>query len=264
MSFAERLIVNLASYILPEKTAYRLARASLASQGVGWASPSSGLQGSGEARFLRNQISSLIRPVVFDVGANVGDYSEAALDANPSVQLHCFEPSAAHYSLLRARLSANKAIINSIGLSDTAETRSLYKDSHVTGLASLNARDLSHLRIQLDKPEHVLVDTGDNYVDRHAIERIDLIKIDVEGWEMPVLKGFNSCFAKRIVRCVQFEFGHAHIERRENFRDFYRFFNGQGFSMGALKPNGRVQTMTHYDEIFENYYATNYVAILKS
>lgn len=262
MSFTERLIVTAASYILPEKAAYRLARASLASQGVGWACPSSGLQGSGEARFLKHQIGRLTRPVVFDVGANVGDYSASALEANPGVQLHCFEPSEAHYKLLQERLPA-QVVINPFGLSDAAETRSLHKDVDVTGLASLISRDLSHLNIQLDKLEKVQLDTGDNYVARHGIGRIDLMKIDVEGWEMSVLKGFSGSFAKRIVQCCQFEFGHAHIERRENFRDFYRFFVDLGYTMGALKPNGRVQSMTHYDEIFENYYATNYVAILK-
>jgi FkbM family methyltransferase len=199
---------------------------------------------------------------VFDVGANVGDYSEAALKANPEVQLHCFEPSEAHYKLLHLRLPAEKVRINPFGLSDAAETRSLHKDGDVTGLASLISRDLSHLHIQLDKLESVQLDTGDSYVIRHAIDRIDLMKIDVEGWEMSVLKGFTATFAKRIVRCCQFEFGHAHIERRENFRDFYRFFVDQGFTMGALKPNGRRAKLTHYDEIFENYYATNYVAIL--
>lgn len=263
MSFTERLIVTAASYILPEKVAYRLARASLASQGVGWACPSSGLRGSGEAKFLKNRIGRLARPYVFDVGANVGDYSAAALEANPNVQLHCFEPSQAHCKILHERLPAQKVVINPFGLSETAETRSLHKDGDVTGLASLISRDLSHLNIQLDKLESVQLDTGDSYVARHGIERIDLMKIDVEGWEMSVLKGFTRSFAKRIVQCCQFEFGHAHIERRENFRDFYRFFVDQeGYTIGVLKPNGRVQSMTCYDEIFENYYATNYVAML--
>lgn len=261
MSFAERLIVAAASYVVPERTAYRLARAALASQGIGWGCPSSGLQGSGEAQFLKRHIGRLPYACVFDVGANVGDYSAAAIEANPEVQLHCFEPSQAHCTLLMERLPAQNVVINPFGLSDLAETRSLHKDCNVTGLASLIERDLSHLNIQLDKLEDVQLETGDGYVARHNIERIDLMKIDVEGWEMSVLKGFAGSFAKGIIQCCQFEFGHAHIERRENFRDFYRFFIDLGFIMGTLKPNGQVQTMQEYNEIFENYYATNYVAM---
>jgi len=137
----------------------------------------------------------------------------------------------------------------------------LHKDCEVTGLASLIARDLSHLNTRLDMLENVQLEIGDSYVARAGVKQIDLLKIDVEGWEMAVLNGFSASFAQGIVKCCQFEFGHAHIERRENFRDFYRFFVEKGFSIGALKPNGRVQSMSRYDEIFENYYATNYVAL---
>ena len=109
----------------------------------------------------------------------------------------------------------------------------------------------------------VHLELGDTKAIAIGIERVDLLKIDVEGWEMSVLNGLSGSFDKRLIRCCQFEFGHAHIERRENFRDFYRFFVDKGFTMGALKPNGRVQVMSRYDEIFENYYATNYVAFLQ-
>jgi FkbM family methyltransferase len=264
MSFAERLIVAAASNILPEKVAYRIARAALASQGIGWAGPSNGLSGSGEAKFLEKRLTNLHKPCVFDVGANVGEYALATLLANPNVRLHCFEPSPFHYAILQEKLSskASQVSINPFGLSDTTEVRSLHKDSEVTGLASLINRDLSHLDIYLSKLEDVHLDTGDNYVSSNGIERIDLLKVDVEGWEMSVLKGFSKTFANSMVRCCQFEFGHAHIERRENFRDFYRFFCEHGFKFGVLKPNGCVQWMSSYNEIFENYYATNYVAML--
>ena len=262
MSFSERWLVNAASNLLSEKMAYRLARASLATQGVGWAGPASGMQGSGEASFLKRWLGPLERPCVFDVGANVGEYSATALQSNPQAQVHCFEPSEAHVVLLKQRLQGSSAVVNPFGLSDVTETRSLHKDCSVTGLASLISRDLSHLDIQLDMVESVRLERGDSYVEQHGVQRIDLLKIDVEGWEMSVLNGFLNSFERRLICCCQFEFGHAHIERRENFRDYYRFFTDRGFAMGALKPNGRVQVMQRYDEIFENYYATNYIALL--
>lgn len=147
-------------------------------------------------------------------------------------------------------------------MSDVNEIRVLQKDSDVSGLASLIPRDLTHLKIHLDKKENVKLETGDHYVCSRNIRQIDLMKIDVEGWEMLVLKGFKESFAKRIIHNVQFEFGLAHIERRENFRDFYRVFVEQGYTMGVIKPNGQMLPIRDYDEIFENYYATNYVAML--
>lgn len=262
MSFTERFIVKAASYCLPERTAYRIARAALASQGVGWAGPASGVVGSGEAAFVKRTIAKIRTPCVFDVGANVGEYARAALRANSEVILHCFEPSPSNFPILRGQLTGTNVRLNAFGLSDSDEVRTLHKDSAVSGLASLISRDLSHLDISLHLHESVELVAGDNYVTTNNIGSIDLLKIDVEGWEMPVLKGFQESFRRRIIRCCQFEFGQAHIERRENFRDFYRFFVAQGFRVGPLKPNGRVNYMIHYDEIFENYYATNYVATL--
>ncbi len=264
MSFAERLVVKTASYLFPERAAYRLARAALATQGIGWAGPASGVRGSGETSFLKREVAKIRKPCIFDVGANVGEYALAALKANPEAILHCFEPSSSHFQILKGTLTDANVRLNAFGLSDIEEVRALHKDSAVSGLASLIARDLSHLDISLHLLESVELVVGDNYVTQNHIDRIDLLKIDVEGWEMSVLKGFEESFQKKIIKCCQFEFGHAHIERRENFRDFYRFFVGRGFQIGALKPSGKVNYMVRYDEIFENYYATNYVATLFS
>ncbi len=262
MSFAERFIVKAASYLLPERAAYRLARAALATQGIGWAGPASGVRGSGEASFLENYLAKLENPIVFDVGANVGECARAALSANSKTILHCFEPSPTHFQILKSTFTDANVRLNAFGLSDIKEVRALHKDSAVSGLASLIARDLSHLDLSLDLLDSVNLVVGDRYATQNHIDRIDLLKIDVEGWEMSVLKDFKESFEKKIIKCCQFEFGHAHIERRENFRDFYRFFFEKGFRIGALKPNGRVRYMIRYDEIFENYYATNYVATL--
>lgn len=260
MSFAERLTVKVGSYLVPQRLAYRLARAVFATQGIGWAGPASGLSDSGEAGFLKDYLADRAMPVVFDVGANVGEYGSAVLSANPRSSLHCFEPSHSHFVRLQARLASAGVHLNNRGLSERTEQLTLHKDADITGLASLSKRDLKHLNIELDISESVQLVTGDEYVAENQVARIDLLKIDVEGWEMSVLRGFRECFGKRVIQCCQFEFGHAHIERRENFRDFWSFFVENGFRLGILKPNGRINFMDRYDEIHENYYATNYVA----
>jgi len=263
--FAERFIVKAASYVLSDRTAYRIARAALASRGISWAGPASGIRGSGELAFLRRNLPKIPKPCVFDVGANIGEYSRAVLKANSTAVLHCFEPSKAHFDILQSTLPNSPDLhLHHCGLSDMSESRVLYKDAEVSGLASLNQRDLCHIDVRLNLTETVNLITGDAYVSQRQIRAIDLIKIDVEGWEMSVLRGFKECFDRKVIKCCQFEFGHAHLERRENFRDFYRFFTERDFTIGALLPNGRVNYMHKYDEIFENYYATNYVATVSS
>src|SRR5712692_2780369 len=147
MSFAERLVVKTASYLFPERAAYRLARAALATQGIGWAGPASGVRGSGETSFLKREVAKIRKPCIFDVGANVGEYALAALKANPEAILHCFEPSSSHFQILKGTLTEANVRLNAFGLSDIEEVHALHKDSAVSGLASLIARYLSHLDI---------------------------------------------------------------------------------------------------------------------
>ena len=57
----------------------------------------------------------------------------------------------------------------------------------------------------------VEVQTGDAYCTRHRIERIDLLKIDVEGAEHLVLRGFERMLHERRIEVIQFEYGLANI-----------------------------------------------------
>lgn len=262
MPFSERIAVKVWSYLILPRTAYKLARAVFATQGIGWGAPAGGMFGSGEAAFFKNYLGALANPIVFDEGANVADYTSAVFGANAGAKLHCFGPSRSYFSCLQEKLVSPAARLNNFGLSDTAEELILHKDSEISGLASLNQRDLSHLNITLNISEKGSLAIGDEYVAQNNIDRIDLLKMDVGGWEISVLKGFSESFRKKIIKCCQFEFGHSHIGRQENSRDFWSFFLARGYRMGVIKPKGKINQMAKYDDIYENYYATNYVAIL--
>jgi hypothetical protein len=125
-------------------------------------------------------------------------------------------------------------------------------------------RDLNHIHTKLSIQESVEVITGDQYCTARSIDYIDYLKMDVEGWEMQVLGGFERMFANQRIGACQFEFGHAHIERRETFRDFFTWFKRNGYLLHIIKPNGDIYAIGRYAEIFENYYASNYLALSES
>ncbi len=56
---------------------------------------------NGEWRFMQTILPQCA--TVFDVGANVGDWTALALDINPRLVIHCFEPSVATFQRLQAR-----------------------------------------------------------------------------------------------------------------------------------------------------------------
>jgi FkbM family methyltransferase len=56
-------------------------------------------------------------------------------------------------------------------------------------LASLYDRQLDYFGIDYSKSETVKLSTLDDYCEKNSIDRIDFLKMDVEGHELKVLKG---------------------------------------------------------------------------
>ncbi len=196
--------------------------------------------------------------VVFDVGANVGSWSEALLEAEPNARVYCFEPSKVAFATLEERFAGHGGVVLSrMALGESSGTAQLYSDRPGSGLASLVRRRLDHLDIAMAMHEEVEVSTLDAVIEATGI-RPTILKLDVEGWELSVLKGGGETL--RSVACVQFEFGGCNIDTRTYFQDFYYFFKSAGFDIYRLSPRGVVQ-ITDYVEAHESFVTTNFVAV---
>lgn len=140
-----------------------------------------------ETRYFK----SLLKPcsVVFDIGANVGYYS---LIAAPLVgsggRIYAFEPVSQQFGRLKDNALRNgfcQILPYKLALSDkTGEALIHLEDEFNTGSASLRPA-----KIQNALDEIVACATLDDFVESQALDRLDVIKIDVEGYESAVLKG---------------------------------------------------------------------------
>jgi len=173
----------------------------------------------GLRRFYRQFVSP--GSLVFDVGANVGDYSRAFLDLGARVV--AVEPTpelAARLKNIRGLVVENCAVGDKPGtmqffVSSASHMNSLVPDW--TALAADNPVQTSSIEVEGT--------TLDRLIEKHGMP--DFIKIDVEGYELPVLRGLSSC-----PHCLSFEF---HSEAREEaiacisrFRDSkFSYFMGE-------------------------------------
>ncbi|MEZ4560110.1 MAG: FkbM family methyltransferase, partial [Caldilineaceae bacterium] len=147
--------------------------------------------------------------VVFDVGANVGNWAAAALSINSTVSVHCFEPSEAAFKKLSDRSFDGASIyLNHLGLSETAGETTLFVFEPASTVNSLYQRD--GIEITQTQTEKVRLDTVDAYCRREGIDRIDLLKIDTEGHELMVLNGAAEMLKKSNISRIQFEYGGAY------------------------------------------------------
>lgn len=138
------------------------------------------------ARALRSQ-----RPQVtfYDVGSNVGTHS--LFMSGQVTQVHAFEPNPAMVDKLNAKIRLNalrNIALHPIGLADSDETRGFYLPDHNnTGVGSF-VYDAGQLREPISLP----VRKGDGYLNEQQLPRMDILKMDIQGYEVPALQGLHA------------------------------------------------------------------------
>jgi FkbM family methyltransferase len=201
---------------------------------------------------------NISEPVIFDVGANVGLYSQAILNQIPNSKVFAFEPSQTSRKILENRfLNDSRVTVIPFALGSEVASRTLWSDQAGSGLASLTKRRLEHFNIDFNYAEEVQVTTLDTWA-KSQKEKPDFIKMDVEGHELDVLDGGRDVLSS--VRVIQFEFGGCNIDTRTYFQDFWYFFQAHGFSLYRITPKGPIQ-IVKYSEEDECFNTTNYLAV---
>ena len=198
--------------------------------------------------------------LVIDIGGNVGDYTAEIRRKYPLTHVHVFEPSAINVAKLNQRFNLDSRIkIVPSAVSDKGGTATLFANDQGSALGSLTQRRLDHFNIDFNVKETVnTIRFEDYWAQELGGQVIDIAKIDVEGHELSVLKGFG--LAVRSSRLIQFEFGGTNIDTRVFFQDFWYFFKEHGFDLFRISPVG-LQKMTGYHESDESFLVTNYIAL---
>lgn len=200
-------------------------------------------------------------PVIFDVGANVGSWTSQMRLRLPQAACFAFEPSSAAFDRLRTAVRDGTMVVPvRIAFSDTAGSGSLFFDNPGSSLASLYQRDLANHGISLDNHEVVETARLDEWCFKNNVVP-DIIKIDVEGHELAVLRGSSQILNR--VHAVQFEFGGTCIDAGIWFRDLWNFLEPYGFEMFRMTPCGLLR-IKKYSEQEEVFVFQNYVAVRSS
>lgn len=202
--------------------------------------------------------------LIFDVGANVGQYATEALNnfENNQVFVHSFEPSKKTYSKLVNNMKEFENIrLNNFGISNEISRAVLYSVEKNSGLSSLYKRDLSQFNLSLDNSETIELNTIDNYCSKNKIEEIDLLKMDIEGNEYKALLGAKKMLKNKRIKTIQIEFGGANIDARVFLKDFWNLLSVD-YKMYRIMTNGLYE-LTDYKETMEIFYCTNYFFVKK-
>lgn len=211
---------------------------------------------NGEENAVRGILGSH-QGCVFDVGANIGQWTLMTKRVDASRFIHAFEISPQTFRTLTTNINGIPGCsLNNVGLSDHAGDLDLhYYPSSPDRSSLIDQPDGFFKEIQ---PVRVI--TGDSYIQEHGIDLIAFLKMDVEGHEMSVLSGLRTTLDSEKVVAIQFEHGPAHTLTKHSLGDFIAFFAERGYEIFRIFPNS-IEPF-HYDYC-ETYGPTNYLALRK-
>jgi len=223
---------------------------------------------SGEQWLLNNVVKMLGRNlVIFDIGANVGKFSREVIEAEiDAINIYAFEPHPTTYLTLQSNVEAYKNVVPVMAaLSDKEGEMPLFdrEAGNGTSHASLAGEIFSEIH-HVGKTEFsVSVETLDRFCSKNAVDKIDFLKIDVEGFELNVLRGASDMLINRKIRVIQFEFTQLNSVIGVFFKDIYDILSDD-YDIYRLLPHGLYEISNYNPTMCEIFGYQNFAAILKS
>ncbi|UZR28726.1 FkbM family methyltransferase [Methylococcus mesophilus] len=261
-------ITKLLVGLLGKQAAYRLGRA-LYQQARG--DIANGIATNGELMVQRCVLNawrkSLIsdsKLVVFDVGANIGDWSyefiQNFLKSHDlkSLDLFLFEPAPGSFETLRKRLSKFDGILNFeqlvLSSDDGVDQFYINRNKYNAGTNSLYQQDFEV------SPVSVTKSTASKFCEKNDIEKIHLFKCDTEGHDMEVIRGALSLLDEEKIAVLQFEYNHRWIYARNFLRDAFIFAEKRPYKIAKLQSD-HLLIFTEWHFELEKFFEGNYALI---
>jgi FkbM family methyltransferase len=166
---------------------------------------------------------------VFDVGANRGQTVETLLRFAPDAAMHSFEPGSKVFEeLQRAHGGRRNVRLHQMALGSKKEQRSMLirDDSELNTLVS------SGTGADASRTETIEISTVDEIVALNNISHLDLLKMDVQGWEMEVIRGASNLIANQNLMFVFAEttFSSSETEMQQ-FGELHACLERNGFTL---------------------------------
>jgi FkbM family methyltransferase len=178
--------------------------------------------------------------VVCDVGAHAGQFAKLFAGIARDGKVYAFEPGGYALSILRRVVALHRlrnVELCAMGLSDRAHTETLHVPVKRSGSMGFG---LSHLGAEgrANVGETVTLTTLDAFVAERKLARLDLIKADIEGWEMRMLAGGAAAIA-RFRPALLLEVQAAHLARAgDTPSGLWQFFAALDYEAEHVRAEG--------------------------
>ena len=173
-------------------------------------------------------------PVVFDVGANIGQSIVRFKKVLPKSKIYSFEPSErpfAQLSVEASRYSDVKAFQLALGSSNGELTLYENSSSDMNSFLEMGCNGSGSVVGQ----SVVSVLTIDTFCSEQQINYIDILKIDAQGFDFEVIKGAKQMILDGKIRQIYFEIIFSDMYKNvPRFSEIYDFLLDHGFVLVSL------------------------------
>lgn len=191
---------------------------------IDWSTYYYGAYSESELICMKEILFSVKESVVLDIGANIGHHSLYA--SSVASVVHAFEPYEPVFQKLKEKIIRNNLknlYLHEVGVGDSNEIKIFYPPAgHNTGTGSFVSKEETNECVELK------IVRLDDYIKKLKLDKIDFIKMDIEGYEVNALKGMQLTLS--LYRpFFFFEWSQNHIcsdveSSRDLFPDEYTFY----------------------------------------
>lgn len=179
-------------------------------------------------------LKKLIRPGdhILDIGSNIGFYAKLLSSfTGPGGKVYCFEPDSTNYGYLvkNTRGLSNISLFNK-AVSDNTDVIKVYKSK------LLNVDHRTYPVNNYDSVEEIGSVSIDGLIADKTISTVDIIKIDIQGYELTAFKGMTHLLgtASRLKIVAEY-WPHGFKRAGTSAVEFYDFFDRLGYGFYTIE-----------------------------
>jgi len=221
---------------------------------------------SGEKYFIASLVKSkrLNKGVIFDIGANKGDYSKFIRNNGVMIPIYAFEPHPTTFKKLKeSTLDLNNfnPINKGLGIKKTVSKIYDYKNNEGSQHASLYKDVIEKIHNSEASEINIEIINIDEFVEENNILDISLLKIDTEGNELDVLLGARKTLEKGVINIIQFEFNSMNVISRTYLIDFIKLL--PNYKIYRLLPF-ELLPINDYNELYHELFGFQNIIAMKN